>query len=91
MTTELMRAVDDRSAAAKASGALRPMQTEQAEVFDAGLRFAQADDVIRGADRHDAQGLALHRSHRQHMRANGRKVDQAGFNRRYCEHGSIAS
>ena len=39
MTTELMRAVDERSAAAKASGALRPMQTEQAEVFDGGLRF----------------------------------------------------
>ncbi|ATE58600.1 ATP adenylyltransferase family protein [Thauera sinica] len=39
MTGSWMEAVDARSASARASGALQPVQAEQTEIEDAGLRF----------------------------------------------------
>lgn len=39
MTTAFMKAVDERAAAALASGALQPIQAEQIEITDGGLPF----------------------------------------------------
>ncbi|MGB3288292.1 MAG: DUF4922 domain-containing protein [Burkholderiaceae bacterium] len=39
MTTAFMQAIDRRGAHARATGALQPIQAEQTEVTDAGLRF----------------------------------------------------